>query len=389
MHVRNALTAAGGLALTAAAAIAQSHVGTVPVFNPNGSLNGAYNTLEVGLWAVPTKGILRLKPASYFEPMTITKPCTLQTTGGTVKIAPYVPQSTTLTLLSYNTHLFGNNAIPGLPRFEDDARVALIGSVLNQYPADVITLQEVWDPDFFTSIRALTAFNFSSGFYGGNHDGASILNSGLFTLSKHALTSNWQFFYNEEDGTWESMASKGYLRSVITKNGFTVAIFNTHTQSGESSGNVSARAAQLQQLAVDIQVWRALNPTHATIVAGDFNVIGESIEYFTTFFTSIGFNAGMADGGKNMPVAGNSTSCTSCTDNALNIHFNPDAAGTRLDYILYANSSDNSVRVLPQSYTIEKLKAPSWHGPVCDGDECYSDLSDHYAVSMTFDLQRP
>jgi endonuclease/exonuclease/phosphatase family metal-dependent hydrolase len=387
MTLRHTLFAAG-LAMTAAAANAQTHVGTTPVFTPNGTLNASYNTLDVGLWAVPTNGQLLLKPGNYFEPMTISKPCRIGTTGGTVRIAPYEPQSTPFTILSYNTHLFGLPEVIGLPRFEDDERAGLIGGAMLNYPADVIAMQEVWDPEYFNLIRAITQPVYGSGFYGGDREGASVLNSGLYTISRLPLSSNWQFFYEEEDGTFESLSSKGFTRSVVTKNGFTVAIFNTHTQSGSSSGNLDARKSQLEQLAVSILTWRSVNPSHAVIVVGDFNVVGEGSEYFGSLFNSIGLTSGLVDGARNHPVAGNATNCTSCTDNTLNVHFNPETTSTRLDYVFYANSLNSTVRVIPKAYRIEKFRAPIT-SPVCNNDFCTFELSDHYGVAMDFELQRP
>lgn len=373
----------------ASAAHAQSFVQIAPYFWPDGRSQFPFHVLAAGVWAAPSGGQVSLRPGVYYEPQTISKHVTLTTTGGSATIGAAAQNVVPFKIASYNTHLFGQDIIPGLPRWKDAERAPYIGLAAATESADVFCMQEVWDPTLGSSIRIITTPTYPSGFYGGEIFGGSVLNSGLYTLSKTPISDPLQDAYAEEDGTFEALASKGYIRTTVVKNGVTVTVFNTHTQSGDSENNMEARASQLAQLGVSISIWRALHPTHVVIVVGDFNVIGLSAEYGGAMQSSMGNLAGVVDGAKNMPVLGNSDNCTSCTTNELREHFSPDEeTSTRLDYILYANALDDSVRVVPRTYFRRAYQIPASSNELCGSGLCTRDLSDHYGVMMEFDLVR-
>lgn len=385
---RNPILAAAALAIAAGAAAAQTHVSVDNgSFSPTGNSGAPYNTVASGLCAAPSEGQLVLEGGMYYEPGILSKPATLTGTNGPVTIqAPADGATTRLNIVSYNTHLFGQDHIPGLPRWLDGLRALYIAFDVRDEPADAFCMQEVWDPELFNVIRVNCAY--PSGFYGGEREGADILNSGLFTVSRHQLTDPFQFVYSDENGFFESMASKGYIRATFKKDGFPVTLFNTHTQSGDGSGDIDARASQRVELAIGIQVWRSIHPDHVVIALGDFNVTGEDIEYYTSMLTSMGVQAGTLDGAQNQPCAGNSDDCTSCADNDLHHYFDPEGTDKRLDYILYAHSLDGAVKVVPLSYRVRRFQVPQGFPNMSDDGLTTRTLSDHDGVQMTFELQR-
>lgn len=387
--VAAALGMAAGLAGAAGEAGAQAFMRPSPIFWPDGREPYPFHVLPAGLWATPTGGLLTMGAGVYHDTGVFNKRLTITASNGPAVIGPAVQRRVPLKVACYNTHLFGQDFIVGLPRWLDGARSFHIGQLPVTEDADLFLMQEAWDPELVTAMRALAAPVTPRSFYGGLRDGLNPLNSGLLTFSKTELTDNVQFFYTEEHGTFESLSSKGFIRSTMVKGGIPITVYNTHTQSGSSQDDIDTRLTQLQELAVSIQVFRVLNPTHVVIVAGDFNVVGLSGEYINNLQSTMGALAGMAEGAKNIPILGNSDNCTSCADNELNVYFNPETSNTRLDYVMYAGALDGSVVVVPKSYMRRDYEVPAPFPELCDDGLCTRDLSDHYGIVMEFELVRP
>jgi endonuclease/exonuclease/phosphatase family metal-dependent hydrolase len=377
------------LVISTGAAQAQTFLQTNPIFWPDGRSQYPFHVLASGLWATPAGGTMTLGGGTYHEARTINQRVTLNSRNGAATIGTPVARRTSLKVACYNTHLFGQNVIPGLPRWEDPERAAYMDDIARTERADVFCFQEVWDPNLYSLIAVSSVVDYPSGFYGGDRDAANPLNSGLFTMSRHPLTNNQQVFYTEENGVFEALASKGYIRSTFVKDGFTITVFNTHTQSGDSESDQATRETQLNELAAGIVIERAFHPDRAIIVCGDFNVIGLSNEYIGSLQALLGTFGGMAEGAKNMPIAGNSDSCTSCANNDLNVHFNPDTSNTRLDYIMYQGSGDGTVKIRPVDYAVRRYQVPDGQATICGGGFCSRNLSDHYGIVMNFELYRP
>jgi endonuclease/exonuclease/phosphatase family metal-dependent hydrolase len=391
MNTRSLFSAALLLASLSATALGQEYVRVTPDFKPNGDANRPWNSVFVGTWAA-AGGELVLNANEYYETGKIDPAAKMMitTTGGPSRIGTRDPIKTSLRVASYNTHLFGNPAIPGLPRWMDVERTPPIAHAALDENADVFLFQEVWDGHFFEAIRDITDSVYTSGFYGGDREGASVLNSGLFTISKHFITNPYQFFYEAEDGFFEAMASKGYIRTSFMKGVFPVTVFNTHLQSGYSSGNIEARQNQLAELSAAVSVWRSLYPSHVVIVAGDFNTVDGTAEFDQTVKTYFGDFNSMGDGARNVPVAGNGGDCTTCYENDLRQYFDADnTANWRIDFILYANSKDGLTRVVPKAYNVRKYQLVPGHPILCDDGLCTRDLSDHYGIVLDLELQRP
>lgn len=392
MKTRNLFAASALLASLACTASAQEYVRINPSFTPNGDASRPWNSVMVGAWATGHGATLLLNANEYFETGLIspTHPIIMTSTGGVSRIGTHTPVRTSLRIASYNTHLFGNPLIPELPRWMDVERTPHIGRVAINEGADIFMFQEVWDGNLYQILRDVTDQAYPSGFYGADREGASVLNSGLYTISKHQLTNVWQHFYEDEDGFFESMASKGYIRSSFIKGTFPITVFNTHAQSGYSENNIAARKNQLTELAIAVQVWRTMNPSHVVIVAGDFNTVDNTSEYTQTVKELFGDFCSMGDGARNFPVSGQSTDCTTCHENDLRQYFDEDnTSNWRIDFIMYANSADGNVRVVPKNYNVRKYQIPNGYPTLCDDGVCTRDLSDHYGLVLDLELQRP
>ncbi len=390
MNSRTWLAAAMGLAAgLAVEAAGQAFMRPVPIFWPDGRAQYPFHVLASGVWATPTRGVLTMGGGVYHEPTTLSKPMKITAQNGSAVIGPAVQQRVSLKVASYNTHLFGLDMIPLLPRWMDSTRAHYVDDNVLIENADVMMLQEVWDPYLAQIIATGVSDTYVGRYYGGSVQGSSVLNSGLYTLSKYLLSDAYQGFYSQEHGVIESMASKGFIRATFFKGGIPITVFNTHTQSGDSQDEIDTRLTQLQELAIAVQIWRAVHQDHVVIVAGDFNVIGLSNEYIFNMQSQMGTVAGLAEGAKNIPILGNSDNCTSCMENELNFYFNPESSDTRLDYILYAGSLDGSVVVVPKSYMRRDYEVPQPHPTICHDNLCTRNLSDHYGVVMEFELVRP
>jgi len=388
------------LLLASGSTLAQTtYIRGVPWFNPTGTSAAPYSCVAAAECAAATNTTLSFSGGTFYETMLLDKPLTVTATTPALIGAP-VTDTTTLKVLSFNTHLFGNASV-FLPIWEDGARATFTGQYLNQLRLqglDIVGLQELWDSDLYAAVAGNSLFG--SFAYGGNTQSGSTLNSGLGILSAHFLQSPTQVFYNAEGGN-DASASKGFLRAIITKNGFNIVFYDTHTQAGDSSGNQSDRNLQMQQLATDISIMRSLHPDYAVIAVGDFNVDGSNSgfnEYTTTMSTQMGSLGATADIAQNLACLGNLNHCTSCNNNELKIFFNNadgGSGGARLDYVLYVGSRDGTVSVVPKVYEWRRPLAPTtmsgtgW-APENGGLRSLSSrmLSDHDAIYAELELVR-
>jgi endonuclease/exonuclease/phosphatase family metal-dependent hydrolase len=375
------------LLAAAGAAEAQLYVNKPGYFDPSGVPSQPFSTIRGAACAIGSGATMAIGPGVYREAVTISEPMTLSATGLPVTIGQMPAQRTSLRIVTYNTHLFGHDELPGIPRWLDSARAPYIGQVINDDGADIVALQEVWDQPFFQTIASMSGY--PHGFWAGRAGGfPRVLGSGLAIYSTQVIQNPVQIDYNESNGaSSDALATKGYVQCTIAKDGFSIGFFDTHTQSGNASGDVSARASQLQQLAVSIQVYRTLHPTHPVIVVGDFNVIGESLEHFTTMRSALGGTAQTKDGLRNLPCTSDPW-CTSCDTNQLRVYFDPEGDNTRLDYVLYAGSADGSVEIVPTRYERKEFQIPPGFPALSHDGLTTRDLSDHYGLLMDFELHR-
>jgi len=384
--------AAGTLAvLTATAANAQVFLRSLPVFSPTGSSTLPHSNVAAGAWAAgQAGGDLRINAGTMHQTITLNQPLTLTANDGPATISANASASTNLRVGSYNVRLWPGFFVSLL--FADHERADLIGPRLDAENCDVIGLQEVWDyaldiPDaseFISSVS--TGYPFA--YYGGEFNG-NFNSSGLLTMSPHLLWGGAQFTFGECDGN-DCSANKGWTRTSFVKDGFTVTVFNTHTQAGNSAENRNTRLAQLNQMAVDILLFRSFNPTHAIFVVGDFNIDGFGSEFSGNMNSVMGGVAQLAHGARNFPGSPDANDCTACSFNTIKQIFGNDGTNTQLDHILYINSGDGQVKIIPTAYEVKQYRRTDG-GQWCRNvvpTGCGNDLSDHEAVFMNFNLRR-
>ncbi|MFZ4574974.1 MAG: endonuclease/exonuclease/phosphatase family protein [Phycisphaerales bacterium] len=392
--------AALAVAALAGGAFAQVDVRPGIAFDPYAIWGDPLSNLTTALCSPPGT-TLRFAPGLYRETATITTRQTLTGTGtGSAVIGSLGAQRTTLKVLSWNTHLFG---VFPLPVWQDEARADAIGDYLNAQRTggllDFAALQEVWAGPEAASVYVNSGMLFMA--RGDQNEGSSLLNSGLMFLSTTPLANFSQSFFSDERGQ-DGDASKGWIQTTIVKDGFSIGIFDTHTQSGDGADDATVRDSQLWQMSQAIWLYRVNNPTHAVIIMGDFNIRAGGPEHPTLrnkmgFNTTTGEFSQFGDVAANLgPCGGDFLDCTSCPDNALETYFYGAGSGSgRIDFIFYNHSRDGTVRVVPKTYEKRRPQAAnSISGAGWAPDNCLScslttrTLSDHDAIFAEFELHR-
>lgn len=296
----------------------------------------------------------------------------------------------TLTLLQYNTHLFtGTAAALGYHTdYEDDRRRAAIISKIIQSPPDLVMLEEVWSSK---SQRAFTSaggtalpFHRTDGI-----DSPFEMGSGLVLLSRHELRVDPDpgrvklpafTVFNASHGA-DSWVQKGYLTVQVCPKGETPFwVIHTHTQSGSSNEDITARAAQFKQIAQTL----ALISHHfgqAAIVVGDLNVIGEAANAPTQEWSDVATcfsSAGLIDGFRTYhpDIAAAPGLTYDGSDNALIRFFAPEDAKAkqRLDYAW----------VPPKTVVAASVDRSFVYQDPASGTSM--PLSDHFALRLTLDI---
>ncbi|MBK7404397.1 MAG: endonuclease/exonuclease/phosphatase family protein [Phycisphaerales bacterium] len=382
-HPRTRIAAISVLVTVTLAGVAsgQTSMTKAGFFDPDGAAQRPFSLLPAALCAAPNNGTIQIGPGVYHDTGVFSDPAILMGTTGPATLGITGAQRTTFSVVTYNTHLFGDLLL-GAETFKDAERASYIAKVTGAEPIDVLGLQELWDGDFWNTM--VKDSGFVSGFYGSDHDDPlDVLHSGLALFGRSTLAIPQQYFYTDERGE-DAFASKGFIRATIIKDGFPITIFNTHTQAGSGTDNEDTRFQQLLQLAGAVQGFRAVNPGHVVIVMGDFNVPGETAEHYVNMRSAMVIPS-LHDGGPNFRCSPDSFACTSCSTNELKQYFS-GSGDTRLDYILYAPSLDGSVDIVPTALERREFQIPAGKPDLCDNGWCIRDLSDHYGLFMQFDI---
>jgi endonuclease/exonuclease/phosphatase family metal-dependent hydrolase len=306
----------------------------------------------------------------------------------------------------------------------------MIDSGFAELDPDVVLLQEVWEPAFAAHIFGLAeAAGYPYVFYGGGIEDdcplpfPSCLNSGLLTLSKYPILEAAQFPFSAETGCSpfggsEGSATKGFTLAKIEKDGFEIALFNTHTEADAVDWEV--RQAQIEELMLYVQDYREsrMDPDGIVFVAGDFNVAGATShpslsncaatddyggscwEYNDSLVILASAYGELNDAHRNAPcfyLEPQSELYTADLENILHVAFSPGIPSELLDYIWYLRTSSDSTEqahVVPVATWVHKMRHSSdICAPVCDptcGDTiCTRELSDHFGLVADFDLVAP
>ncbi|HEY9432087.1 MAG TPA: endonuclease/exonuclease/phosphatase family protein [Blastocatellia bacterium] len=373
---------------------------------PDASPAGPYQLLKAGVCRGPN-GKIVIRPGVYNETLTIKDPMTLTVTGPAIIGQLAGKPNTKLKVVTYNTHLFGDEGAGRFPTFADRARAAYIADWLRLEDADVIGLQEVWDEELADAIVQRAGYQHH--YYNNDHDELDdFLNSGLLLLSKYPLVNPSLTFYRDEVSIsdcvfsdplcpvknptepWkccipylDGFASKGIAQATIFKNGFQLGIFITHTQAEHHQAGVNARRKQLEQLGSQIQEYRAFNPGAEVIAMGDFNVIAGSDDYFNSLLRHTGLRDTYSNLAPCLDISLHQATCAHKQNDLARFFDNTafDCDDKRLDYVLYSHGS--AFDALPV-----KLEVRRYQAETSDDGKTMRDLSDHYGVAAEFSLWR-
>ncbi len=195
---------------------------------PDGSSKNPFQLLETGICAAERNDIVQVKAGNYLEAFIIDKPITITSYDGSAVIGKLKSHSsTTLRVLTYNTHLFGKEAFA--PEYKDKERAYLIAGEIQREDVDVIALQEVWDEEIAEEIFDVSSWRWGNGnryykYYSKDQETFDTVNSGLMLISKYEITNPSITFYDAEVGFAESFASKGFISANIHKDGFNFLI---------------------------------------------------------------------------------------------------------------------------------------------------------------------
>jgi endonuclease/exonuclease/phosphatase family metal-dependent hydrolase len=316
-------------------------------------------------------------------------------------------RNTKLKVVTYNTHLFGDEGAERFPTFADRARAAYIAEWLRLEDADVIGLQEVWDEELADAIVQLAGYPHH--YYNNDHDELDdFLNSGLLLLSKYPLVNPSLTFYRDEVSIsdcvfsdplcpvknptepWkccipylDGFSSKGIAQATIFKNGFQLGIFITHTQAEHHQAGVDARRKQLEQLGSQIQEYRSHNPAAEVIAMGDFNVIAGSGDYYDSLLRHTGLRDTYSNLAPCLDMLLHQMTCVHKQNDLARFFENTafDCDDKRLDYVLYSHGT--AFDALPV-----KLEVRRYQAETSDNGKTMRDLSDHFGVAAEFSLWR-
>ena len=254
-----------------------------------------------------------------------------------------------LNLLTYNIHGL-NPIIAGDDPYN---RIPIILSKIAEY--DIIFFQENWIYDNNSFSSMMESYNVFSTSYSKffwpinkliNSNGAGL--SLAISKSIDLIDSSEHLF--EYCSGWLSkdndcLASKGFQHLRVRIDGQILDLYNTHFDAGRSESDKNARLSQLNQLQKYIKVNSANYPV---IIAGDLNILYESIEYKIIDSFIIDNKFALADWSSDLSKS----------------------KFGKLDYILYKSSNETNIN-------FEKCKV----------DTNLRGLSDHPAIQAVFNLE--
>ena len=254
-----------------------------------------------------------------------------------------------LNLLTYNIHGL-NPIIAGDDPYN---RIPIILSKITEY--DIIFFQENWIYDNNSFSSMMESYNVFSTSYSKffwpinkliNSNGAGL--SLAISKSIDLIDSSEHLF--EYCSGWLSkdndcLASKGFQHLRVRIDGQILDLYNTHFDAGRSESDKNARLSQLNQLQKYIKVNSANYPV---IIAGDLNILYESIEYKIIDSFIIDNKFALADWSSDLSKS----------------------KFGKLDYILYKSSNETNIN-------FEKCKV----------DSNLRGLNDHPAIQAVFNLE--
>lgn len=334
----------------------------------------------------------------YREFFTLDVGTTLKASGTHVKIGDLsVSSSTTLEIITLNTHLYGD-LIFGDGTFKDDTRAVDIADITAGFQANIVSFQEVWDEDLFWGGDGQTGILPHSGYGSGDHgsgtDCLGCINSGLATMSLHDMVGKEQHYFSDCPGNpcdgIDCMSAKGWIKQVLFIDGFRIVVVNTHVQAGNSAENATTRRSQLGCLFNWVEDYRQQSPDTVVFVVGDLNIVGEQQEY--EILTNTVLPSMARDAARNAPQwKSENGGYTNSPANPFALCFDDTTFNARLDYIYFFPSLSGQVKVLPRSTVVLPFRGAARTDDCSDGPSdplTTTEKSDHWGVHASFELYR-
>jgi endonuclease/exonuclease/phosphatase family metal-dependent hydrolase len=249
--------------------------------------------------------------------------------------------SGTLKVITYNVA-----GLPeGISRSRPSVNMPLIGSFLNGY--DIAVVQE--DFAYARDLRSTLKYPFLSAAF--ERQNRAHFGDGLSQFAKFPFANfvrrAWSTCHGVLEWGFDCLTPKGFtMARHALADGVFVDVYNLHMDAGSAPGDVSARAAQIEQL---LQAIATMSPSQPIIVAGDTNVRRSESEVMDMFRKRAGLE-----------------------DACLSLRC-PEPG--RIDKILFRSS--------------DKLKfvARAWRTERRFVDAAGRPLSDHLAVAVDLDFQ--
>jgi endonuclease/exonuclease/phosphatase family metal-dependent hydrolase len=321
----------------------------------------------------------------------------------------------TMTVLTYNTHLFTHSnadtfndvenffkkILGGTKRrlvYEDNRRATLIADRIRQSGADIVGLQEVWSTGRQTWFCEQLSDVYPYSYYAPQMDPRPIIipdgidpqdvdlriGSGLVLLSKYKLIDpSFAEFPREFRFTdFDCWARKGVIAAMVelSPHGMMlrVGICQAHTDAGDKD--------PLKQPNISLLIGETVREPYPALMMGDFNINGNKEDEYgameSKFKAARAANAYM----KVWPTVTDRDYTTDFPNNCLDQYFTagprPGRVADRLDYLFLKESGGD--------YLLEPVEAEvprDWQFEVKPGKARW-DLSDHFPVKVKFALAR-
>lgn len=328
---------------------------------------------------------VRVEGGIYLEPFRFTQPAvlSLQRGGSNAVFGRRTDgPKETLSVLTYNTHLWGDwyNIGIGPPRVQEDLRATAVGHRLPQANADIIGLQEVWDDELYALIAETPWYAWSI-----YTDDEWDIDAGMGIFSRNSHNDGLGFLAFENLGIPDNLSDKGAVTWITTKGPYTWRIWVTHTDASLTCDD--CRWLNLAQLGTWVKQHMDAEPGVEVIVMGDFNINGDDEiardrlanmegwrDLNDAFMHAPCFSDKMnAEDDRTLHTARNAFLRECLGDNHLD----------RYDQVFY--STGRAFNVLPVAAEVPADLFRVWP-PIEDDDCTTSELSDHFPVQVDFEV---
>lgn len=349
-----------------------------------------------------------------------------------------------LNILTYNCHLVGDLVIADwIMGYQDEARKQQLKSFLASQPAHMVGLQEVWSGAYAKNLQQDDNSAYP-GFYarnphasqlippnaGFNYSGCCLLaspgiqlsHSTYFDYIKNCGDNQVPPFSPQDDVACSisGVTSKGYLQSTVTLTHLfnpaiplnlpcplAVGFFTTHMPTNQHAYTQSIQNC-FRALASGINAFMESNPASPIICTGDFNMEEADSSDLSQGYSAV-FNeylrdllmtpCGLTEAYQQRRVVDNTTIqedpgfSVDGTLNTLWQYFDKQSSNptrppttTRVDYIFYRSSADNTRSLTLSGDSAKVLNDVSASSPLIVPNPPGLTVSDHFPLAATLQL---